>query len=181
MNVLGQLNTDHDHVTQLLAILESQLDHVRRAESTDFELLRDVMHYMTHYPDRVHHPVENLVIEKLIERDPSIRDAAIAIVQEHRVLTEKGETFLEMVSRVADGEMVLREDIEAKGRDYVEFLRTHMKKEDDELFPLAEKLLTKEDLRQVAETIEHRADPVFGAIVETQYEELYAFIQHNSG
>ena len=180
MNILGQLNTDHEHVTQLLEILETQLDHVLNAESTDFDLLRDVMHYMTHYPDRVHHPLENLVIEKLIERDPSIREAAIPIVREHRELAEKSEVFLEMVSRVADGEMVLREEIEARGREYVAFLRTHMQKEDDDIFPLAEKVLTEEDLQQVADAMERRADPVFGAIVETQYEELYAFIQQHS-
>jgi hemerythrin-like domain-containing protein len=180
VNVLQQLHTDHEHVAQLLDILEGQLNHVHNAESTDFALLRDVMHYMTHYPDRIHHPLENLVIEKLIERDPSIRSAAMLIVQEHRGLAEKSETFLEMVGRVADGEMVLREDIEARGRDYVTFLRTHMEKEDKDIFPLAEKLLTKEDLQQVADAIERRADPVFGAIVETQYEELYAFIQQQS-
>ncbi len=40
--------------------------------------------------------------------------------------------------------------------------------------------MTKEDLRQVADAMERRADPVFGAIVETQYEEFYAFIQQQS-
>jgi hemerythrin-like domain-containing protein len=73
--------------------------------------------------------------------------------------------------------MVLREALESKGRDYVAFLRNHMQMEDEEFFPLAEKTLTKEDWNAVANAMEQKADPVFGPIVDMQYQELYAFIQ----
>jgi len=95
-------------------------------------------------------------------------------------LGEKGQAFLEIASSVADGAMVLRNELESKGQDYVEFLRSHMQKEDVEFFPLAEKTLTAEDWNAVAKSMERQADPVFGAIVDTQYQELYAFIQQQS-
>ena len=45
--------------------LEKQMDVVRDEENADFELMHDIMLYMTHYPDRTHHPMEDLVFQKL--------------------------------------------------------------------------------------------------------------------
>ncbi len=180
MDILDQLNTDHDNVAHMLEILEKQLDRVHEIKPADFDLMRDVMHYMTHYPDRVHHPLEDLVIQKLIEHDPSVKKMGENIIREHGELAEKSKAFLDMLIQVTDGEMVLREEIEATGRDYIDYLRSHMEKEDERLFPLAEKMLTKDDWNKISKAMERRADPVFGAVVENQFRELYEFIQQQT-
>jgi len=177
VNILEQLKLDHENVAQLIDILDEQLDRIGELKSADFDLIRDIMHYMTHYPDRVHHPMEDLVARKLVERDPAAGDIVSTLSREHEGLGEKGQAFLEAASNVADGAMVLREELESKGRDYVAFLRNHMQMENEEFFPLAEKTLTKEDWNAVANAMEQKADPVFGPIVDMQYQELYAFIQ----
>lgn len=180
MKILDQLKLDHENVAHLMDILDNQLDRIRELKSADFDLIRDIMHYMVHYPDRVHHPMEDLVAKKLIEREPAAETIASVLVREHEGLLEKGRAFLDIASNVADGAMVLREELESKGEDYVAFMRSHMQKEDDEFFPLAEKSLTEEDWNAVADSMEQQADPVFGTIVDTQYQELYAFIQQQS-
>lgn len=177
MKILDQLKLDHENVAQLMDILEGQLNRIGELKSADFDLVRDIMQYMTHYPDRVHHPMEDLVASKLRERDPSAGEITSIIAREHEALGEKGRAFFEAASSVADGAMVLREALESKGRDYVAFLRAHMQEEDEEFFPLAEKTLTEEDWKAVADAMEQQVDPVFGPIVEVQYQELYAFIQ----
>ena len=180
MKILDQLKLDHENVAHLIDILESQLERIHELKSADFDLIQDIMHYMVHYPDRVHHPMEDLVAKKLAEREPSAEKIVSVLAREHEGLLKKGQEFLDVASNVADGAMVLREELETKGDDYVAFIRSHMQKEDDEFFPLAEKSLTEEDWNAVAESMEQRADPVFGAIVDTQYQELYAFIQQQS-
>lgn len=180
LTILEQLKFDHENVSQLLDILDAQLNRIHSLESADFDLVQDIMHYMIHYPDRLHHPLEDLVIERLIERDPSARKIATTIQKEHKGLATKGLAFYEIASGVADGAMVLREELEAKGRDYVEFLRSHMRMEEEELFPRAEKVLSREDWESVAQAIAQQADPVFGAIVDAQYQELYAYIQQQT-
>lgn len=177
MNILEQLKLDHENVAHLIDILDGQLDRISELKSADFDLIRDIMHYMTHYPDRVHHPMEDLVASKLKERNPAAGEISSVISREHEGLGEKGRAFFEAASSVADGAMVLREEIESKGRDYVAFLRAHMQKEEKEFFPLAEKTLTQADWNAVADAMEQQADPVFGPIVDMQYQELYAFIQ----
>lgn len=180
MDIMNQLHSDHDNVAHMLNVLEKQLDLVNRMKTADFDLMRDIMFYMTRYPDRTHHPLEDLVVHKLIEYDPSTKQMGENILREHEGLAKKSNAFLDMLIQVTDGAMVLREDIEATGRDYVAFLRSHMQKEDERLFPLAEQTLTKKDWKEIASAIEHRHDPVFGPMVDDQFRALYDFIQQQT-
>ncbi len=83
MDIMKHLNTDHHNVARILNILESQLDRLHQIKPVDFDLMRDVMRYMTHYPDRVHHPLEDLVIQKLIEHGPSVQKIGENLTREH--------------------------------------------------------------------------------------------------
>lgn len=176
MNILEQLKTDHENVATLLDILDDQVERVRKAENADYDLMRDIMHYMTTYPDSFHHPMEDAMIEKLVERDPGNRDMALGVVKEHNDLARKSKSFLDMLLKVVDGEIVLRKDIVARGVDYIQFLRSHMQREEERLFPRAEAVLSEKDWKEISETIEHRRDPVFGEIVDAQYRSIYQFI-----
>jgi hemerythrin-like domain-containing protein len=180
MNVLEQLTKDHENIATLLDILEDQLERVQEMENADYDLVRDIMHYMTTYPDSFHHPMEDLVIEKLIERDPSYRQFALSLVKDHAELARKSNAFLEMLLKVIDGEIVLRTDIVARGADYIKFLRSHMRQEDEQLFPRAKAELSERDWKHISDKIEQRRDPVFGEIVEAQYRSIYDFISLQS-
>lgn len=182
MNVLEQLKTDHENVATLLDILEDQVSHIRSGENADLGLMRDIMHYMTTYPDGFHHPIEDIVLEKLIDRDSAFRDTALSLVKEHNALANKSSAFLEMLIKVIDGEVVLRKDIVARGNDYIQFLRSHMRREEERFFPLAEAVLKERDWKQILEKIKLQRDPVFGQIVQAQYQSINQFIglQSNS-
>ncbi len=182
MNVLEQLKTDHENVATLLDILEDQVSHICSGENADLGLMRDIMHYMTTYPDGFHHPMEDIVLEKLIDRDSSFRDTALSLVKEHNALANKSSAFLEMLIKLIDGEVVLRKDIVARGNDYIQFLRSHMRREEERFFPLAEAVLNERDWIQILEKIKLRRDPVFGQVVEAQYQSINQFIglQSNS-
>ncbi len=176
MNILEQLKTDHENVARLLDILDDQIERVRNAENADYDLMRDIMHYMTTYPDSFHHPMEDAMIEKLVERQPRNREMALGIVKEHNDLARKSKSFLDMLLKVVDGEIVLRKDIVARGVDYIQFLRSHMQREDQKLFPRAEAVLSESDWKEISDTIEHRRDPVFGEIADAQFRSIYKFI-----
>lgn len=171
--IMNQLKTDHRNISRLLDLLDEQLAAVHRETIVDFELMHDIMEYMTHYPDRVHHPMEDLVFQRLQRHDPDAGPILERLEREHRGLAEKGSAFFEALRQVVDGAMVERKEIEAQGKDYVEFLRKHMAYEDAEAFPLAERNLEDEDWVFVATSLAERTDPVFGPIVADQFRELF--------
>ncbi len=178
--IMQQLKADHGNISRLLATLEEQMDVVHDEEIADFELMHDIMAYMTHYADHTHHPMEALVFQKLTSRDSSAERVVTQLEREHAGLAEKGHRFMEMLRHVVDGALVEREVLENTGRDYIAFLRSHIEFEDSDAFPRAEQALCDKDWEDVASGIEARTDPVFGPVIADEFRSLYEHIQRES-
>ncbi len=178
--IMEQLKADHGNVSHLLDTLDAQVAIVHEEGNADFELMHDIMVYMSHYPDHTHHPIEDLVFQKLTSHDSSADGVVSQLKREHKALAEKGQRFTEMLQRVVDGAMVERDLLENSGRDYIAFLRSHMEVEDSDAFPRAEQALSDKDWEDVATSIEARTDPIFGPIVADEFRSLYDYIQRES-
>ena len=178
--IMEQLKTDHANVARLLNTLEEQMNVVHDEEIADFDLMHDIMVYMTHYPDHTHHPMEDLMFKKLVKHDKSAGDVVARLEREHAALADKGERFLEMLRHVVDGALVERDVLENAGRDYIAFLRSHMEVEDSDAFPRAEKALTDADWEGVASGMKARTDPVFGPVVADEFRSLFEYIQRET-
>ena len=178
--IMEQLKADHSNISHLLATLEEQMDVVHDEENADFELMHDIMVYMTHYPDHTHHPMEDLVFQKLTGHDSSAGGVVTQLRREHAALAEKGQCFTQMLRHVVDGALVERQALESTGRDYITFLRNHMEIEDSDAFPRAEQALADRDWEDVASNIEARTDPVFGPVIADEFRSLYDYIQRES-
>ena len=164
----------------LLGLLESELERVQEGEVTDFELMRDIMIYMTRYPDHAHHPIEDLMFRRWIEQDESARKLVSTLGSEHRGLAEKGEALASILAHVVDGAMVSREEIQTRTRDYSEFLRYHMKIEDEQAFPGVGRALRVEDWEGIASALAEHEDPVFGQVVHDEFRDLFSSITRDA-
>ncbi len=178
--IMEQLETDHRNVAMMMNVLEAQLDVMHEMDNADFELMHGVMHYMTHYPDRVHHPMEDLMFDRIKTDDPEVIASIEGLRREHVGLLEKGKAFRDTLRGVVDGAMVERDALEAQGRDYVEFMRHHMTRENEQVFPAATRSLSDEDWAAVASAFESQVDPVFGPIVAEHYRTLLEYIRENA-
>ena len=66
-------HADHVNFGRLLNLLEGQLQLLHDDGSPDYELMLDIMYYMTHYSDLLHHPKEDIVFARIKARDASAR------------------------------------------------------------------------------------------------------------
>ena len=171
--VLQQLARDHANMRLLLDLLDSELVRVQEGDVADFELMRDIMVYMTRYPDHTHHPIEDLMFRRWIEYDENARSLAGTLGREHRGLAQKGEALADILAHVVDGAMVSREEIETRARDYCEFLRYHMDVEDERAFPGAGRALREVDWAGIVSAFAEHEDPVFGPIVHDEFRDLF--------
>ena len=71
--VLSRLQLDHANMSRLLDIVDAQLQLVADAQNADFELMRDILHYLTNYSDAIHHPTEDLLYARLADVSVSAR------------------------------------------------------------------------------------------------------------
>ncbi len=169
---VAALNTDHRHFARILRLMSARFDAFHRGEDIDYELIRDAMFYMTQYPDRVHHPREDLVFKRLIELAPETREAVEAQLAEHEELIRSGAALHETLEQVLSDEPVPRDRVEATARGYIDLLREHMIREEAQLLPMAERLLGDADWAAIDAELDAHVDPIFGDLGEQRYRNL---------
>jgi hemerythrin-like domain-containing protein len=166
---------DHANFARLLDLLDAQLAAFHVGERPDYALLLDLVHYLRHYPDRSHHPREDIAFTRLVERDPSMQLPVARRLQEHRVIAAAGETLLALLQGVVEGAVIERAAVEAVAATYLVYYRHHVAAEEREVIPRAAELLTPADWAAVA-AAPAAPDPLFGDDFEDRYRELRAQI-----
>jgi hemerythrin-like domain-containing protein len=177
---LALWHADHVNFGRLLNLLEDQLDLFRAGRQPDYPLMLDVMFYMTHYPDALHQPKEDLVFARSRERAPAAEPRVDVLTSQHALLKEQGAELLRRLDDVVNGSLEPREKIEAAAREYLASFRRHMRIEETEILPLAGELLGDDDWSRIDAAIANCEDPLFGASPEARYAELWAQIARES-
>src|SRR5512138_3231340 len=84
--IIDSLRGDHSRLTKLLDALERQIAAFEEGGQPDFEILDGILHYCRSYPDRHHHPCEDLVHEVLQHRNPTAAVEVCDLPREHAKL-----------------------------------------------------------------------------------------------
>lgn len=169
---LALWHAEHANFARLLNLLDGQLMLFHGGKSPDYALMLNIMFYMTHYSDVLHHPKEDLVFATLRKREQSIAATVDELSAQHARLHQAGTDLVRELEDIVNGTVSSREAVEAVARDYVGTLRTHMRLEEDEIMPRADRLLTERDWNAIHAAIEHIEDPLFGKHPEAQYVAL---------
>lgn len=165
-------HADHINFGRLLNLLESELQLAHDGGSADYDLLLDIMYYMAHYPDTLHHPKEDIVFARIKLRDASASATIEELTTQHTQLREMGEAIVRVLDDVVNGSITSRERMEATARAYVAGLRAHMRTEESEILPRAARLLSESDWTEIDAAIANFDDPVFGSQVHERYARL---------
>jgi len=167
---------EHERFAKLLGLLETQVWRFAKGDEPDYELLQDVFFYMTKYPDRFHHPMEDLAFAEIARRVPEARKHVDELRHYHRAIADRGTQFIERLEAALGGDIVRREAIEAPALEYIALYRKHMALEARELFPLGRTHLSPTDWARFRAAIEPEADPLFGDQVAERYRSLHSQI-----
>ncbi len=167
--LLAELRQDHRNMAILLQLLQDEVDRVDDNERPDFELMHDIMRYMTVYSDAMHHPKEDLIYAGLQIAQPELAEGLEKVEEEHEEIAELGMQLRSDIAAMVAGTEVTRERIVADAKDYLFRLRRHMAWEEEELFQRAED--EGESLRVDASHLT-ATDPVFGEQREASYANL---------
>jgi hemerythrin-like domain-containing protein len=165
-------HAEHANFATLLDLLEGQFDLFHKGESPDYELMLDIMFYMTHYSDVLHHPKEDLAFARIKEREVNARPIVDELNEQHARLKDFGSALVHALDDIVNGSITSREHVETPGRAYVAEFRNHMQREETAILPLAAKLLRGRDWASIDAAIRHIEDPLFGKNVEERYAAL---------
>jgi hemerythrin-like domain-containing protein len=163
---------EHRHFSRLLDLLERQVAAFHADNQPNFELMLALVRYLRYFPDRYHHPREDVGFARMAKRDPQLKPMVEQLLQEHRVIAAAGSELLKYLEQVVDDVVVERAKVEAAAATYLVYYRRHLALEDRDIVPRAEQLLTPADWEAVMAAIPHGPDPLFGEDFEPRYKEL---------
>jgi hemerythrin-like domain-containing protein len=129
----------------LLDLFERQLDVFHAGEQPDYERMLDILYYLQHYCDQLHHPREDVAFACLARRSPGMALPLARLVQEHRVIAHVGARLEKSLEQVLEGAFAERADIEAVAATYLVYYRSHIAREEKDVLPAAARVLTAED------------------------------------
>ncbi len=177
--ILEELRQDHRNIAMMLDLLERETSRFYDGGEPDYELLHDIMQYMTVYPDTVHHPKEDRIYAELKAVRPDLSVGFARITVDHRSIAEQGIMLRDEFASIDSGTMVRRKTIVGDALRYVNMLRSHMQWEELDLFHRIEEMIAEGHTIFDEANSAQIADPVFGAEVEQQFGRLVQSIEQS--
>ena len=174
--VIDVLRREHRNIEALLRVLERELDLFARGERPDYEVIHAVIAYFQVYPDACHHPLEDIVFEKLKLRDSAATTKIGDLAADHRRGAERLRRVAQAVENVLADRELLRQTVHDIVRDFIGQERRHMAREERDFFPAAVKSLQPQDWAEIAARWTDQRDPLFSDLAEERFEVVRSHI-----
>lgn len=176
-DAIAVLKSEHRSIS---AVLHGLKELARMAQDATvrprFQVLRSMLRYIDEYPERLHHPKEDEhLFARVLQRAPEARALVDQLQAEHRegaqLIRELERALLFFEEGWPVGAREFAQAVEA----YAEFHWKHMRKEEQELLPIAERVLTAGDWNAIDRAFAANRDPV-ADIEHRDYEKLFTRI-----
>lgn len=171
-DTLFLLRLEHLNLGKLLGLIEDQVAAADAGTPMDRELLGLAWEYLCDYPDRCHHPKEDLVYALLSRRDPGACAGLRNLTAEHVQLHELTEAFGDAVRRLGEEPQAAEPWAREVIRKFTQRYRQHMREEDERFFRVAEERLSRDDWATLDFAIFDRDDPLFDHADEERFSAL---------
>lgn len=175
------LQVIRDEHAAVSAVLRSMLQMLQRDPDEEperfFDVLRAMLFYIDEFPERRHHPKESdLLFPKLARVAPHLMPVIRKLEDdhlsgEHRV--RELQHLLLAWELLGDGR---RAAFEEAARKYVDFYLAHMRTEETELLPVAQKELGEADWAQLDAAFQTHGDPLASGDRDPAYDRLFTRI-----
>ena len=174
--IIDILRQEHRNMETLLLVLERELGVFARGERPDYEVVHAVIAYFQVYPDACHHPLEDMVFDRLKARDSAAAARLGDLAADHRRGAERLRRVAQAVESVLADRELLRQTVNDIIADFIEQERIHMAMEERYFFPAAVKGLQPQDWAEIAARLTDQRDPLFSDDVEEKFEVVRSHI-----
>jgi hemerythrin-like domain-containing protein len=175
------LQVIRDEHSAVSAVLRSILQMMERDPDEEperfFDVLRAMLFYIDEFPERRHHPKESdLLFPKLARVAPQLLPVIQRLEQDH----VSGESRVRELQHLLLAWELLgdsrRAAFQEAARKYVQFYLDHMRTEEMELLPVAQKLLNEADWAQLNAAFRSHGDPLVTGDHDPIYDRLFTRI-----
>lgn len=142
-NVTQVMVDEHKLILRMIALVEKNTELLEQGKFRNWQFYLDAVDFIRNYADRFHHAKEEdvLFIELIKNGMPEKQSPIEAMHMEH----DQGRAYVRAMEDAAqkalDGETGQAVIIAENAKGYAALLRGHIEKEDEILYPLAERIL----------------------------------------
>lgn len=169
----------HDEHRALAAVLHG-LRHVcadmaARGTPPNFELLWAMLTYIDRFPERLHHPKEDQYLFRLLrQRAPQAHELLARLEREHRegarLIAGLHQALADLQEGVGPADAA---DLARLVERFCDFHWRHMRAEEDEILPLAERALGEAEWRIIDDAFAANDDPLVGVDSKDSFKLLF--------
>ena len=177
MKAIIKIQQEHRSISAVLhALKHLARDAQDRNVKPDFSVFRAMLHYIDQFPEQLHHPKEDeYLFPPILARIPKAQTLIDSLRAEHK----EGERLIRELERA----LVLFEDSWPEGAPkflrtvdaYADFHWKHMRKEEQQVLPLAERCLSERDWQAIDWAFDANNDPIAG-LKERDFNALFSRI-----
>lgn len=172
---LNIIRDEHRSIAAILHGMEYLVQGIRaRRKKVDPRVFNAMLYYLDTFSERMHHPKEDTYLFKAMRERSAEAGTHIADLEEDHA---RGEDALRRLAqcliRYEEGGEREFPAFEREVENFVRNYRDHMRKEEDVVFPLAERLLSASDWQAIDRAFEENRDPLAGERDTRDFEKLF--------
>lgn len=178
MEALNIISAEHRGMWRLLTALDS-IGHEMQGSgaSAPAEVVVLMLDYLDSYIDRMHHPKEDEFLFRVLrERSAEAAKDIDRLQREHEAGPEHLAALRQLALAVGRGDKESRKQFFASLTTFTAMLQQHIRSEETTVMPLARKVLTADDWKEIDAAFLDNDDPLFGTTAKAEFAELKARI-----
>ncbi len=168
------LRREHEGIIKVLEVLEASANRLERGENVPDSVLNGMIEFMRIFVDRCHHGKEETALFPLLESRGIPRQGPIGVMlMDHEQGRALARALGEAIEGVKGGEVPAGKRFAQVARQYSAHLRSHIDKENNVLFVMAESVLSPDEQTRLADDFERIELEKIGA---GEHERLHGLI-----
>ncbi len=170
--IVDLLQREHGYIISVLNVLEEQLRRFEIGGHADYEIVAAAVEYFQGFPDRCHHPKENLVFDRLRMRDPSVVQEVGDLARAHRDIEAALRALGGALTAILGDAEVPRQVFVRIAKDFIAQQRQHCLMEETRFFPAIARILDDADWQVLRAEMTQERDPLLGGAGDRRFELL---------
>ena len=146
-NVTQVMVDEHQLILRMITLVEQNTALLEEGEFRNWQFYLDAVDFIRNFADRFHHSKEeDVLFSELVKNGMPEKQSPIeAMHMEHDQGRAHVRAMEEAAQRAIDGETGQATIIAEQAKGYAELLRGHIEKENDILYPLAQRVMSAAD------------------------------------
>lgn len=168
---MSDLMNDHKAILMALDVFSKILDSFKKVDTPNPDELLDFLDFLKEFVDKCHHgKEEGILFPAMIAAGVPDRGGPIGVMMAEHI---QGRGFVYTMAEALEEEPEDFAKFEKVGRAYIALLQTHIHKENSVLFPMADRMISPEQLESIFQGFEEHEEKVIG---HGRHEELHAML-----